>query len=299
MDKLQEMTTLLLDHGAHMRIGGPQDDNRTALQEAIRHRYWSLAELFLDRADDVNAIYDGDLVLEMAVYYGAKLKMVKRLVEHGAKIRGSLALGKKACRISNDGEKLDMGVLRFLVDNGPPPETQQGTYTAVHAAAEHGNKILIEFLLDEGFSAVARDADGNTPLHAAVWETWGKSPVVQPLIDRGADINAVNDAGDTPLHVAVGKRGDHRGYNEPMAEVLIERGAKVNIQNKLEETPLHRAAANCRVPKACYGWPIGLDNARKIFRMLLDHGASVAVADGNGKTALHHLLDRLNGSRDL
>jgi ankyrin repeat protein len=89
----------------------------------------------------------------------------------------------------------------------------------------------------------ARDKDGSTPLHCAVWK--GHVETVRFLLDAGADINDHNQNGHwgtTPLHAAA--HGDQRA----VAELLITRGADIHAKNlngrtPLEETAIHNASS--------------------------------------------------------
>jgi ankyrin repeat protein len=80
----------------------------------------------------------------------------------------------------------------------------------------------------------ARDSDGSTPLHCAVWK--GHQAAVEFMLERGADVNAQNQNGHwgtTPLHAAA------HANQAAIAEMLIERGADVNARDLEGKTPLH------------------------------------------------------------
>ena len=76
--------------------------------------------------------------------------------------------------------------------------------TPLHAAAFYGYTPLLQDLLNHSPCKKlieAKDHDGKTPLHKAVWMD-PKPDVVELLIAQGADPQAVNTYGYTPLHWA-------------------------------------------------------------------------------------------------
>jgi len=72
--------------------------------------------------------------------------------------------------------------------------------TPLHRAAEFGTPEVIQALLDAGADVMARNMFGNTPLHWAA--QYGSPKVIQALLDVGADVMARDQGGDTPLHWA-------------------------------------------------------------------------------------------------
>jgi|SRR5215471_5098375 len=93
----------------------------------------------------------------------------------------------------------------------------------------------------------ARDKDGSTPLHCAVWK--GHPEMVEALINAGADVNARNENdhwGTTPLHAAA------HANQAGIAQLLIDRGADLNAKDREGRTPLfhttfHKANAVARI----------------------------------------------------
>ena len=102
-------------------------------------------------------------------------------------------------------------------------------------AAKSGDVASIRMLLELDATLIdARDKDGSTPLHCAVWK--GHQAAVELLLERGADVNAQNQNdhwGTTPLHAAA------HANQAAIAGMLIERGADVNARDLAGKTPLH------------------------------------------------------------
>jgi ankyrin repeat protein len=121
-------------------------------------------------------------------------------------------------------------------------------------AAKHGDMARITSLYDLDKSLLdARDEDGSTPLHCAVWK--GHADVVELLLKLGADVNAHNNNdhwGTTPLHAAA------HGNQKPIAEMLIASGADVHAKNINGRTPLQETEFHKATPVA---------------KLLLKHGA--------------------------
>lgn len=111
-------------------------------------------------------------------------------------------------------------------------------------AAKKGDPVKINQLLAADAELTdARDTDGWTPLHCAIWK--GHQEVVAVLLSAGADVNAQNNNdhwGTTPLHAAA------HANQAAIAQMLIDKGANLNALDMNGKTPLfhttfHRAKA--------------------------------------------------------
>ena len=119
-------------------------------------------------------------------------------------------------------------------------------------AAKKGSLEGVKSLLATDSKLVhARDQDGSTPLHCAVWK--GHQEVAAALIAAGADVNAHNQNehwGTTPLHAAA------HANQAVIAQLLIDHGADVNATDREGRTPLfhttfHKSKAAAKVLERC------------------------------------------------
>jgi ankyrin repeat protein len=119
---------------------------------------------------------------------------------------------------------------------------------AIIKAAKTGQVASIKDLLGSDKSLInARDKDGSTPLHCAVWK--GHEQVVEKLLEAGADVNAQNENdhwGTSPLHAAA------HANQAAIAQLLIDNGANVNSRDREGRTPMfhttfHKAKAVAKI----------------------------------------------------
>jgi ankyrin repeat protein len=173
----------------------------------------------------------------------------------------------------------------------------------LHAALEAGDVALTRRLLAAGADAAARDRVGETPLMIAA--RVGDPELSAALLEHGAAVDARDEHfGQTALMVAA-----REGHLEAV-RVLVTAGADVDAQTKPEAPPrfvppsespegLSRGAGIIRA-----GWPDGRGKRfpaggsktpllyatraghLEIARLLVDRGASLELADGNGVTPL-------------
>jgi uncharacterized protein len=173
----------------------------------------------------------------------------------------------------------------------------------LHVAVEAGDVALTRRLLAAGADVAAVDRAGESSLMIAA--RVGDARLVRALLEHGAAVDARDEHfGQTALMVAT-----REGHLEA-ARALIMAGADVDSQTKPESPPrfvppsespegLSRGAGIIRA-----GWPDGrgkrfpaggsktplLYAAREghleLARLLIDSGASLELADGNGVTPL-------------
>ena len=162
----------------------------------------------------------------------------------------------------------------------------------VAACLRSGADPDVDRCIESSADPLARDENGNTPLHHAilgiplerdaVYIPGARRPerapdlavVVRP-IQSGADPRISNDHGDTPLHFAA------RAGDQAIARFLLEAGADADARDRLGNSPLHEAAGA--------GDPA-------MVALLLDMGVVVEVHGTDGSTPFHMALRQWGSS---
>ena len=86
---------------------------------------------------------------------------------------------------------------------------------------------VIKVLLEAGADPMARDQDGDTPLHIAA--NWTDDlAIIEALLDAGADVTARNEDGDRPMDLAWDIRGSAAYWCLVAPEGVLEPGRTFN-----------------------------------------------------------------------
>jgi len=194
-----------------------------------------------------------------------------------------------------------------------PTEAELRAYGGLHAAAARGDVADIEKRIATGEDKEAVDARRRTPLHVAVYRK--QRDAARALLRLGADPNRLEIdrydiitiaavANDVPmLKIALEGGGNpkavtsiydgtaliaaaHLGHAE-VVRTLIAAGAPLDHVNNLKWTAL--------IESIVLG--DGGRNHTETLRALVEAGANVNIADGNGATPL--VLARGRGYRDM
>lgn len=213
------------------------DDGDTFLHISVVQGDQPLSQFFIERMkprgiDIFNKLRQTPLHLAVITH---QKYLVERLVEGGADVNLMDRHGQTALHLAcQDGDINSVFAIRDVTHRCHlrirlDLKNFQG-FSALHVATLHGNKQLVETILDMGADINDQDSNsGRTALHHAVEA--GKHHVTEYLISRGADVNKVTFAGNTPLHTACGRDMDQ------MVKLLIEHGANVNIANLEGDIP--------------------------------------------------------------
>ncbi|XP_053428893.1 ankyrin repeat and SOCS box protein 13 isoform X5 [Nycticebus coucang] len=135
--------------------------------------------------------------------------------------------------------------------------------TPVHEAAQRGESLQLQQLIESGACVNQVTVDSITPLHAASLQ--GQAQCVQLLLAAGAQVDARNIDGSTPLCDACAS-----GSIE-CVKLLLSYGAKVN-------PPLYTASP---LHEAC------MSGSSECVRLLIDVGANLEAHDCHFGTPLH------------
>jgi ankyrin repeat protein len=88
-----------------------------------------------------------------------------------------------------------------IIDAAPLDEKDTNGQTALHIAAEYGNDIFIDIILQKGGNPNLKDNNGQTPLHIAASN--GYLSCLTLLLKGGADPSLKDNNGNIPLHLAI------------------------------------------------------------------------------------------------
>ena len=127
--------------------------------------------------------------------------------------------------LRNAGQALHQGLIN--AHNG-------NQFTALHLAALHGQRRVVQLLLRERAEVDSANAKGETPLHVSSKN--GHAQVVCALLASGAAVNQTDKMERTALHHCCVTSG-----GKDVADALMEVGADVDPLDHEKNTPLHLA----------------------------------------------------------
>jgi len=115
-------------------------------------------------------------------------------------------------------------------------EHNGNNFTALHLAALHGQRRVVQLLLRERAEVDSEDDYGQTPLHVSSKNSHAQA--VCALLASGASVNQTDQKGLTALHHCCATPG-----GKDVADALMEVKADVNLPDNEGNTPLHLACA--------------------------------------------------------
>lgn len=154
------------------------------------------------------------------------------------------------------------------------------SHSLLRAIAGNGASVKnIEDALRNGADIHARDEQGHTALHYAVYVDGDRIDLVQILINSGIDIFARDNMGRTALMQAV------LGGKLECVKALIASGADVNDVSNQGGSALH-AVRSTKIN----GKLIKKTNAEEMIKILIEAGGDIHHKDDDGDTPLQNVL---------
>ena len=239
MNRDLKMVEFLLDKGANPN----SPTKRSPLVTAIEVESFKIVDALLSKgANPIQINEYGFAPLHQVAKKGTNV-MIKSLVASGAIVDQLSFDGSSALfvAVSNDNY---LAASQLLWCGANPELSHLRGYAPLHYAADHGNKYMVDLLLD--FKAdpnAEQETTRATPLFMAAVE--GHTCIVRRLLDRGADVNKVDWANETPICAAA------RYGHIDAVELLLKKGANPNTSDKDGGTALYYAAGGgfCEVVK--------------------------------------------------
>ena len=143
--------------------------------------------------------------------------------------------------LADAAEMGDGALIRDLLQEGADVDARQiDGMTALHWAVFHDDVDVAGLLVRSGADVNAETRYGIPPL--AVASTNGNATIVGLLLDAGADPNEYLEGGETVLMIAA------RTGNLEVVAGLLAKGADPNAQERRDQTALMWAAADGHVP---------------------------------------------------
>lgn len=293
-----EIARILLDHGAE-RDATSAAHERTPLMHAVQMGHVEVARMLLEcGADASRTDRNGDLVVMMALEgdvhllgveeEGARLEMVRLLVERGASPVEVNAKGRTPLQVATEEEF--SRIVAFLtlcqpleVITAPPPKKELHTTAdasfAFFEAVKNGDVPHVLSRVDVMLHG--RDADGRTPLLLAAM--YDQLDVLQLCLSRGANVSNRDDAtASSALHFAA-RAGSPRAVT-----LLLNEGADVSMKDAQGLTPMDVAAAfgHVEIVEELFAGGASVQNVSKIDRQTIWHRA----VDGNSVDVVRFLV---------
>jgi cytohesin len=133
-------------------------------------------------------------------------------------------------------------VATYLLDHGAEVNGSQNGFAALHAAADAGNRAMVDLLLNRGADVNAVAGNSGTPLCLAAKN--GFQAVIEVLLAHKADVNASTSENlETPLYLSA------RQHQPKTIQMLLAAGANPNLENHNGVTALSEAAGSPEIVK--------------------------------------------------
>jgi len=305
---------LLLEAGA--KVSAKDRHVGSPLHFAIQRGNMAMTELLLDRPIDrdvrgennATLLHLAPLARDTPIEW--RTKLIDRLIEMGFDLEADSYGGYTVLARAVYNRK-EPKIIRHLIDRGAKVNALTDRNASVLHVACYGNQVeIVEMLIDNGARLDIADKAGKLPLHLVIGDSSNEAKqIVQMMLEAGANVDArtmahlgwfdaleatLNDdpdllkqpAGKTLLHVAAAK-GDLK-----MVKMLIGQGAAVDGVDEGGMSAMHRAALADEPAVVAYLLEKGADpdqtgryqhalysaaiaGSAEITKMLIDAGAEI------------------------
>lgn len=254
----------ILESGEIIDINLPaQQGGWTAIEQCISENNAVCLDLVLQAGADPNGTRGKRPLISAIKEWHADPIVVRTLLEGGAD--PDLANDEGLCPLPQAAARGQESIVTLLLEHGADANVNRGQRdTAVHRAAENGHAEIIRILAAHGADFTLLNSDGQPPLETAIVNRHREA--FDALIEAGADPLQCRTNGITLIMNAawVGEAG--------VIPLLVKRGVPVDA--KAEDSG-----------DTALGWAAACGKG-ETARALISLGASVDIANNDGKTAL-------------
>ena len=176
-------------------------------------------------------------------------------------------------------------IMQYLQEQGCSPVDDYGR-TVLHGAAQGGQLVLCQQIVEQGADLEAVDKYDDTPLHTCI--SFSHLAIAKYLVIQGANKDAAGHCGNTPLHLSV-----ENGLLS-FIRSLHQQGADMEKVNDKGQTPLHIAAERDELEVMQYLLEEGGVDRNKATTTTQDTALHIAAAAGHDEIVtllFTHLAD--------
>lgn len=276
---------VLVDTGPDILHDQPNNRGQPPLHMALRNTHpEQIAEILIQAGANIDTVdHQNRSALYIACMQG-NLSFIKCLLKYGASSNSKARSSESLLHIAGKYNHPD--VIKYLVAEGADIDaTTSRRITPLMTACIAGSADAVEQILKAGANIGVASRQDLTPMHLACEHD--NVAIIQHLIKAGADLNAEDREGKTPLVVAC-QRG-----NIKQVEFLLQLHADTRgLLNACDSTnqemvSLILKSFKDRAVKDAALWEACKEGEVKALRLLLQHGASVAIQDDDLNTPLH------------
>ncbi len=233
---------------------------------AMNRDFDTVRALLAERGADVNAMGPYETPALHWIVRVEDLELTQRILDAGANPNLANAYGLMPLHLAIENKDADM--VSLLLERGADPLQPDRTgESPLILAARSGSVEIVSALLDHGAEPDAREPNfDQTPLMVAVRA--GAADVVQLLLSKNVDVNSQSKPGAVPEFRLPGANAGSKGVGIVRGG-WPERGERAPIGGA--KTPLLYATRAGHL---------------ELTRLLIEAGADIEQADGNGVTPL-------------